>query len=130
MRCKIEDDRLIIDQMKTSTDLIQQIKSVVAMRLVQPLINQGLVTFNGKIIKTTCMVRSSFDRISIPLNEPMIPYGINTDPLRILYEDDVFLIVSKPKGILIYDLDDPTNADTLVALVHGYYQTHGIHAGI
>ena len=130
MRYQIINDQLIIDQLKVDTDLISQIKSVFPMRLVQPLINQKMVRFNDHVLTTTIMVRSIHDRLIIPLIEPAIPYGYHHDPLKVLYEDALFLIVSKPKGLIIYDPIDLKNPHTLVAMIHGYYQTHGVNGGI
>ncbi len=130
MRYTIQNDRLIIDQFIINMDLISQIKSVFPMRLVQPLINEKQVRFNDQILTHTVMVQSKHDRLIIPLVEPTIPYGINPSYLNVLYEDELFLIVSKPKGVIIYDPNDLQNPNTLMALIHGYYQTHGIHGGI
>ena len=130
MRYSIRNQQLYIDQFEENTDLIAQIKSVFSMKLIQPLINQGKVWFNHQLLKTSCMVKSSADQVVIPLVQPEIPYGINHEKLNVLYEDELFFIVSKPKGIIIYDPVNLTNPNTLVAMIHGYYQTHGIGGGI
>lgn len=88
------------------------------------------VRINHQIIKQNAPI-SQHDSIEITC----IPVGNDdschpsNEPLPIIYEDDVFLIVNKPCGMLVHS--DGYNSDTtLYDLVKGYYIRHAIHANV
>lgn len=70
---------------------------------IQKLIEQGAVSVNGEICTHKKAVLQTGDqlRIVVPAVEPfeLVPEDI---PLDILYEDDVMLIVNKPKGMVVH----------------------------
>ena len=64
------------------------------------------------------------DIITVPMNEPAPDYPAEDGPLQILYEDEHFLAVDKPAGILIHP-SHHCNTGTLANFVTGYYQKTG-----
>lgn len=67
------------------------------------------------------------DIITIDHDEE-IDYKIKKGKLDILYEDQYFLIINKPYGIIIHNGKD--NDDALCNLVAGYYKENGISLNI
>lgn len=59
-------------------------------------------------------------------DDNIVPSNI---PCVVVYEDDVFLIVDKPSGIIIHE-DGTYQMETLDQRVKRYYQLHGIHAPV
>lgn len=69
---------------------------------IQQLLSDGLVTVNDKVSKANYKVRANdIIRITIPESKEieLVPQNI---PLDILYEDKDFLIVNKPKGMVVH----------------------------
>lgn len=66
--------------------------------------------------------------VSILLNEN-IDYKPEDYPLDILYEDDYYLIINKPSGIIIHD-DDKNKTGTLSNYVAGYYKKKGLNINV
>jgi len=82
------------------------------------LIEEGLVTVNGKIAKASLALKAG-DKISIQLPEPqpteLIPYDF---PLDILFEDEHLIVINKPSGLVVHPAAGHAQ-DTLVnALIH------------
>ena len=67
------------------------------------------------------------DLLEIELNEKIDLQPIETN-LEIAYEDDYYLIVNKPRDILVHD--DGNGKITLNNLVAGYYKSHHIRRKI
>lgn len=69
---------------------------------VQRLIEDGLVTVNGRASKSGYKMRSG-DRIEveIPLPQPIAPQPEDI-PLSIVYEDDDLLVIDKPAGLTVH----------------------------
>ena len=69
---------------------------------IQKLIEDGMVTANGKNIKPSYRVRPE-DEISVTTPDSVIPDIVPEDiPLDILYEDDDVIVVNKPKGMVVH----------------------------
>ena len=99
----------------------------VTRSFAQQLIEQGLVLCNGKKAAKSLKVAvgdSVVCEIPPPQNTEIIPQNI---PLDIVYEDDVLLVVNKPKGMVVHPA--PGNPDgTLVNAL--LYHCHGNLSGI
>ncbi len=69
---------------------------------VQRLIEDGLVTVNGRASKSGYKMQSG-DRIEveIPLPQPIAPQPEDI-PLSIVYEDDDMLVIDKPAGLTVH----------------------------
>ncbi len=90
----------------------------VSRSLAADIIDQGLVTVNGKKAKKSAKL-SIGDEVSVEMPDLLEPEAIPQDiPLDIVYEDSDLLVVNKPKGMVVHPA--PGNPDgTLVnALLH------------
>ena len=69
---------------------------------MQRLIEDGLVTVNGRVSKSGYKLRAG-DRIAveIPLLQPIAPQPEDI-PLSIVYEDDDLLVIDKPAGLTVH----------------------------
>lgn len=69
---------------------------------IQKLIKDEGVLVEGKPVKTNYKV-SSGEEIRLLIPEPILPEVVAEDiPLDIIYEDDDYLIVNKPKGMVVH----------------------------
>lgn len=69
---------------------------------IQKLIKDEGVLVEGKPVKTNYKV-SSGEEIRLLIPEPIFPEIVAEDiPLDIIYEDDDYLIVNKPKGMVVH----------------------------
>ena len=70
---------------------------------IQKLIKEGNITVNGKICSKSSYKLKEDDEIDLNVPDPLpleiLPEDI---PLDIIYEDDDFLIVNKPKGMVVH----------------------------
>ena len=70
---------------------------------LQKLIKEGNISVNGKQISKSSYKLKEDDEIELKVPEPLpleiLPEDI---PLDIIYEDDDFLIVNKPKGMVVH----------------------------
>ena len=70
---------------------------------IQKLIKEGNITVNGKICSKSSYKLKEDDEIDLNVPDPLpleiLPEAI---PLDIIYEDDDFLIVNKPKGMVVH----------------------------
>ena len=78
---------------------------------------------NGQPQRTNYPVRPG-DVITVTLDEPEPEYPAQDGELTVLYEDEHFLAVDKPAGMLIHP-SRGKNTDTLANFVVGYYQQTG-----
>jgi 23S rRNA pseudouridine1911/1915/1917 synthase len=90
---------------------------------IQNGIEAGLIKVNDKIIKSNYKVKP-FDTITIhlptpPRNKEIVPENI---PLDIVYEDDEFLIVNKPAGMVVHPAHGNWNGTLVNALVYHFQQ--------
>lgn len=84
---------------------------------------QSSILVNGMPQHTDYGVKPG-DIIAVLLDEPEPEYPAEDGQLAILYEDDHFLAVDKPAGMLIHPSRNK-NTGTLANLVVGYYQKTG-----
>lgn len=69
---------------------------------IQKLVNEGKITVNGEIIKSSYRVRTD-DQIRVILPPVIAPDIVPEEiPLDILYEDDDVIVVNKPKGMVVH----------------------------
>lgn len=77
------------------------------------LINSGLVTVNGKVVKSSYKIKSN-DKVEVDFPEPkpteLIPLKMDLD---ILFEDSDLIVVNKPAGLVVHPAAGHQN-DTLV----------------
>ena len=70
---------------------------------IQKLIKEGNISVNGKICSKSSYKLKEDDEIDLNVPDPLpleiLPEDI---PLDIIYEDDDFLIVNKPKGMVVH----------------------------
>ena len=78
---------------------------------------------NGVSRHTDYMVQPG-DVVTIPLAEPAPEYPAQQGDLAVIYEDNHFLAVDKPSGMLIHPSHSQFT-DTLANFVLGYYQKTG-----
>lgn len=88
----------------------------------------GTILVNGKAIRNARLCVRAGDELTLLWQEasPVVPVNL---PLAILYEDETFLVVNKPAGMIVH----PTHRaarDTLVHAVAGYFERRGEAAGI
>ena len=88
----------------------------------------GTILVNGKAIRNARLSVRAGDELTLLWQEasPVVPVNL---PLDILHEDETFLVVNKPAGMIVH----PTHRaarDTLVHAVAGYFERRGEAAGI
>ena len=103
---------LLREDMKLSAGLMNRLKW------------KDLILVNGKPEHTDYAVQPG-DVITVCLEEPEPQYEAEEGELTVLYEDDHFLAVEKPAGMLIHP-SHCQNSGTLANLVVGYYQKKGL----
>ena len=102
---------ILKEDMKISTGLMNRLKW------------QDKLFVNGAPQRTDYPVQIG-DVITVPLEDPEPEYRAEDGPLTVLYEDDHFMAVDKPSGMLIHP-SRSRNDGTLANLVVGYYQKTG-----
>ena len=85
---------------------------------IQKLIKEGNITVNGKICLKSSYKLKEDDEIDLNVPDPLpleiLPENI---PLDIIYEDDDFLIVNKPKGMVVHPACGHLNGTLVNALL-------------
>ena len=91
------------DKQRIDVYISQTFPSVPSRTYVKHLIDNGLVTVNGKIIKAHYKV-SLGDEIEISIEEKETIEDVEPEniPLEIYYEDEHFLVINKPVGMLVH----------------------------
>lgn len=81
---------------------IAEYKEELSRSRVQKLIENGLVTVNGKAVKSNYKLRKG-DILEVEIPDPE-PLGIEAEdiPLDIIYEDKDVVIVNKPQGMVVH----------------------------
>ena len=88
---------------------------------VQKLIDDGMVTINGKVAKSSAKVNEGeVLSVEIPELKPLeiVPEEI---PLNILYDDDDVIVIDKPKGMVVH----PANGNYTGTLVNAIMSKFG-----
>jgi len=94
--------------------------------LVNRLKWQNRLLVNGTPRHTDYQVQIG-DTVTVLLDEPTPDYPAQQGPLTVLYEDDCFLAVDKPAGMLIHP-STHVQTGTLANFVLGYYEKTGQRA--
>ena len=94
------------------------------------LIRNKNITIDGKVVTSKNEKTSIFySKVVVTLNEEFSTLPINNSSIKVIYEDDYFLVVDKP-----YDLDiEPTKANyvnNLAAMVNNYFISNNIKSKI
>jgi len=76
--------------------------SYLSRAAVQRLIDEGLVTVNGKVAKASYHPRAG-DRVQMVAGpEPVSEILPEPIPLDVLYEDEHFMAINKPAGLIVH----------------------------
>ena len=88
----------------------------------------GTILVNGKAIRNARLSVRAGDELTLLWQEasPVVPVNL---PLDILHEDETFLVVNKPAGMIVHPTYRAAR-DTLVHAVAGYFERRGEAAGI
>ena len=85
---------------------------------LQKLIKEGNISVNGKVVSKSSYKLKEDDEIELKVPEPLpleiLPEDI---PIDIIYEDDDFLIVNKPKGMVVHPACGHLNGTLVNALL-------------
>lgn len=86
---------------------------------LQRLIDEGLVSVNGKVVTEKKTKLKVGDRLELKIPPPQ-PLDLQPEaiPLDILYEDDQLLIVNKPAGLVVHPAPGHENGTLVNALLH------------
>jgi len=69
---------------------------------VQKLIDEGNVTVNGKVVKTSYKLKSG-DEITVVVPDPVeLDVKAENIPLDIVFEDEHMLVINKPQGMVVH----------------------------
>jgi len=103
IRNNIEEIKLISEENGSRIDawLSKRLEKY-SRSYIQKLINDGMVSVNGSVVKANYKVRIN-DEISVKIPEPevldIVPENID---IPVLYEDEHVLVVNKPKGMVVH----------------------------
>jgi 23S rRNA pseudouridine1911/1915/1917 synthase len=91
----------------------------------QRLIDNDEVTVNGEPVKASYKVKRG-DRIvtSLPAEQPALPVA-EALPLRLVYEDQVLLVVDKPAGMVVHPAPGHSSGTLVNALLAHYPELAG-----
>lgn len=102
-----------------------QIKGLSRSR-IQTLIDEGLVTLDGKPVKPSYLVKWGDEvlvRIPGPEPSPLVPEPI---PLDVHYEDEHLIVVEKPAGIVVHPAHGHPSGTLVNALLYHCQDLQGI----
>ena len=97
---------------------IAEYKEELSRSRVQKLIENGLVTVNGKVVKSNYKLRKG-DILEVEIPDPE-PLEIEAEdiPLDIIYEDKDVVIVNKPQGMVVHPAPGHYNGTLVNALMY------------
>lgn len=110
----MEIKKIIIDETGKRIDKYISEKLDLTRSRIQKLIDDGMVSINGKTAKSSAKVNEGeILTVEIPELKPLeiVPEEI---PLNILYDDDDVLVIDKPKGMVVH----PANGNYTGTLVN------------
>ncbi len=116
---------LICDEEKKRLDVYLSEKLAIARTKAKSIIEEGHVRIAGIMPKPSVKIKNLMEIIGeIPEEKPLNlePQEI---PLDILYEDDYFLAVNKPRGMVVHPSFGHSEG-TLVNAALGYLKKHGL----
>ena len=82
--------------------LLARILPSLSRSQVQKLLEQGMVTLNGRELKKNfrCSAGESYELIlPVPDDLPLVPQNI---PLDVIYEDEDLIVINKPRGLVVH----------------------------
>ncbi|MBQ1531809.1 MAG: RluA family pseudouridine synthase [Solobacterium sp.] len=97
---------------------------------VQALVKDGLITVNGKAVKSSYAVcAGDVIEADVPEDQPMdlLPENI---PLDILYEDEDVIVINKPKGMIVHPASGIYTGTLVNALLYHCKDLSGINGVI
>lgn len=95
---------------------------------INSLIDRNKIKLNKNYVKHNTLLKKD-DYLYIDIEDyEKIDYEPIESELNILYEDDYLLVINKPKGIIIYDLDQ--KEESLANYVRYYFQINNINRAI
>ena len=107
---------ILRNELKMSSTLIKRLKF------------QNAYTVNGVSVHTDFPVKIG-DFVRVALDEPTPEYPAEDAPLHLLYEDESFIAVDKPAGMLVHP-SSARNTGTLANRLAAYYQKTGQHCAV
>lgn len=110
----MEIKKIIVDETGKRIDKYISEKLDLTRSRIQKLIDDGMVSINGKTAKSSVKVNEGeILTVEIPELKPLeiVPEEI---PLNILYDDDDVLVIDKPKGMVVH----PANGNYTGTLVN------------
>jgi len=110
----MEIKKIIVDESGKRIDKYISEKLDLTRSRVQKLIDDGMVTINGNVAKSSAKVNEGeVLSVEIPELKPLeiVPEEI---PLNILYDDDDVIVIDKPKGMVVH----PANGNYTGTLVN------------
>jgi 23S rRNA pseudouridine1911/1915/1917 synthase len=86
---------------------------------IQRLIEQGLVSLNGQVVREKKTKLKLGDRLLVTIPQPQ-PLDLQPESisLEILYEDESLLILNKPAGLVVHPAPGHPNGTLVNALLH------------
>ena len=109
--------------------LLDKIDGVTRSR-IKNLITEEKVNVNGKFVKAGYMLKSG-DIIDVEVPEPESSEVVAEDiPLDIVYQDDDFAIINKPKGMVVHPAVKNTKGTLVNALLYSIKDLSGINGVI
>lgn len=93
---------------------------------IQALMNEGLVTLNGRPVKPSHLVKWGEEvvvRVPGPTPSPLTPEPI---PIDIRYEDEHIIVVNKPAGLVVHPAHGHPTGTLVNALLHHCQDLPGI----
>ena len=82
--------------------LLTRILPSLSRSQVQKLLEQGMVTLNGRELKKNfrCSAGECYELIlPVPDDLPLVPQNI---PLDVIYEDEDLIVINKPRGLVVH----------------------------
>jgi 23S rRNA pseudouridine1911/1915/1917 synthase len=97
--------------------LARQLKEMSRSR-IQQLIRTGLVTINTHSVKDSHKIKSG-ERIEVNIPPPR-PVELKAEeiPLNILFEDDAFIVIDKPAGMVVHPAPGHDSGTLVNAVLH------------
>lgn len=117
----MEIKKIIVDESGKRIDKYISEKLDLTRSRVQKLIDDGMVTINGNVAKSSAKVNEGeVLSVEIPELKPLeiVPEEI---PLNILYDDDDVIVIDKPKGMVVH----PANGNYTGTLVNAIVSKFG-----
>ena len=97
---------------------------------VQALVKDGLITVNGKPVKSSYAVcAGDIIEADVPEDQPMDLQPENI-PLDILYEDEDVIVINKPKGMIVHPASGIYSGTLVNALLYHCKDLSGINGVI